>query len=128
MMHSRLIQTILHSTFKTGPGTSLLVQWLRVCLSTQGTRVRPQGPCQVLDSNCQRRFRLGGDASWPLSVPSMGMCIEFSNLTLLGEDPTCQGATKPRCHHHTGLRAYEGIHCNERPAHCSWRVAPARHI
>ena len=42
------------------PGTSLVAQWLRICLPMQGTRVR----------------------------------------SLVREDPTCRGATKPLCHNY----------------------------
>ena len=47
---------------------SLQVPQGRGRLPTKGTRVRPQGPCQAPDSNCQRWFQLGGDASWPTST------------------------------------------------------------
>ena len=45
---------------KSSPGTSLVAQWLRICLPVRGTRVR----------------------------------------SLVREDPTCHGATKPVCHNY----------------------------
>ena len=56
---------------KVHTGTSLMVQWLRICLLMLGTRVQ----------------------------------------SLVWEDPTCLGATKPVSH------AREPVLCNEKPRH-----------
>ena len=73
-------------------GTSLVAQWLRICLPMQGTRV------------------------W----------------SLVQEDPTCHGATKPTCHnywahvpqllkstHLDPVLRNKRSHRNEKPAHCN---------
>ena len=32
-----------------------------------------------------------------------------------------------RPEHLESLLCYKGSHCNEKPAHCNWRAAPAHH-
>ena len=59
LYHIYLIPTIIHLKISI-LGTSLVVQWLRICLPMQGTRLR----------------------------------------SLVWEDPTCHGATKPVCHNY----------------------------
>ena len=57
--------------------TSLVVQWLRICLAVQGTWVQ----------------------------------------SLVLEDPTHPGATKPVCRYYWGWRALEHVLCNKRSHH-----------
>ena len=69
--------------------TSLVVQWLRICLPMQGTWVQ--------------------SSVW--------------------KDPTCWGATKPRCHNYWSTSALEPVPRNKKPLQweaqaLQWRVAP----
>ena len=57
---SGLLEKLLNVMIKTKVGTSLMAQWLRICLPMRGTRVR----------------------------------------SLVWEDPTCHGATKPVRHNY----------------------------
>ena len=63
-----------------------------------------------------------------IHLPMQGTWIR----SLIQEDPTCCGATKPWCHNYRSLRALEAMLCNEKsrhnekPVHGNWRVAPTR--
>ena len=53
--------------------------------------------------------------------------------SLVWEDSTCRGATKPLCHNYWSPWGLEPMlhnrrsHCSEKPEHHNQRVAPARH-
>ena len=103
-MHPHLIQTILHSAFTSGPGTPCRYRREEAASQLRGLGFDPRGHARLLTPTARDGFN---SEVMPLGppVPSMGMCVEFLNFTLLEEDPTCQGAMKPRCHNHTGLSA-----------------------
>ena len=80
-------------------GTSLVVQWSRVCILMQGTRVQTLVP---EDSTCLRATKL--------------MCHRCWAHVLQLLKPVCSEALLPN----------KRGHCNEKPVPCNWRVAPCR--
>ncbi|KAJ8791385.1 hypothetical protein J1605_004332 [Eschrichtius robustus] len=65
------------------PGTSLVVQWLRIAFQCRGHQFDPWGTSLV--------------AQWlRIRLPMQGTWVR----ALVREDPTCLGATKPMCHNY----------------------------
>ena len=59
-----------------------------------------------------------------ISLPTQGAQVQ----SLVQEDSTCRGATKPKRHNYWACAleplVHKRSHCSEKPVHHKWRVAP----
>ena len=88
---------------QTKPGTSLAVQWIRLCATIAGgTGLIPGWGTKILHAaryNQKKKKNLGASlvAQWlRICLPMQGTWVR----AMVWEDPTCLGATKPASHNY----------------------------